>query len=65
MKILRNVRNWKKKTTDKFGIKIPEDTEEAQLIDERDGGSKRTTCKAAVVDYWTGNSMDITIQACT
>eukprot|EP00957_Ditylum_brightwellii_P091867 6995069-Ditylum_brightwellii.AAC.1 len=48
MQILRNVRNWKKKTKEKFGIKIPEDTEEALLIDERNGDSKRTTYKTAV-----------------
>eukprot|EP00957_Ditylum_brightwellii_P004521 343471-Ditylum_brightwellii.AAC.1 len=76
MEILRNVRNWKKKTKEKFRIKILGDTEEALLIEERKGNRKWTACKMAVVDSWIkqerdnywlttiliGNSWDIPIQ---
>eukprot|EP00957_Ditylum_brightwellii_P050829 3854065-Ditylum_brightwellii.AAC.3 len=54
MKILRNVRNQKKKTREKFGIKIPGDTNEAVLMDERNGDSKWAYRKVAVHISWIG-----------
>ena len=47
---IENVRNWKKKAKEKFGIKNLGDTEEALLTEERKGDRKWTACKIAVVD---------------